>query len=94
MNFEEAKNLRRGEIIHHASLKNRRDGTPQRFKVNGKVKLWKRTPGRIRVPLKRGLHEHGYLTETNLGDFVLTGMMKKGIPFRPLHPMRSQMTVI
>jgi hypothetical protein len=91
MNLEEAKNLSFGEIIHHASLKNS-DGTPQRFKVNGKVRLWKRTPGKILVPLKRGLYEYGYLVETNIDDFVLTGTMKTGM--MKSIPVRSQMTVM
>ena len=65
MTLEQAKNLKYGNILHHTINKNA-DGTPQRWRVNGKVKLWKRDPGRIQVPLKYGLWDHDYLTEDNL----------------------------
>jgi hypothetical protein len=45
---------------------------PIRWKVNGKVKIWKRSPERVQVPLKHGLYTYGYLTEDNLELFSLT----------------------
>ena len=30
-------------------------------------------PDEVKVPIKRGLREFGYLTDYNLGDFTLTG---------------------
>lgn len=67
--LEQAKQLRYRETIYSVMDKNA-DGTPQRWRVNGKVQLWKRNAGRIRIPIKRGLYENSYLTENNLGDFI------------------------
>jgi hypothetical protein len=33
------------------------DGSVRMVKVNGAVKTWKRTPGRVEVPLKYGLYD-------------------------------------
>ena len=63
--LEQAKSLKYGDVLHHAVNKNA-DGTPQRWRVNGKVKLWKRSPNRIQVPLKHGLRSYDYLTENDL----------------------------
>jgi len=68
--FEQAKNLKIGDELHHYSLKNA-DGTCQRWRVNGAVKLWKTRPDQIKVPIKRGMREFGYLVEWNLSDFHL-----------------------
>jgi len=65
MTLEEAKGLYPGQILHHAHNKNS-DGTPQRWRVNGQVKTWKRDPSRVRVPLKHGIWAYGYLDETCL----------------------------
>ena len=63
--LEQAKSLKYGDILHHEVNKNA-DGTPQRWRVNGKVKRWKRSPDRIQVPLKYGLYGYDYLTENDL----------------------------
>ncbi len=63
--LKQAKNLNVGDILHHIENKNA-DGTPQRWKVNGKVKTWVTRPGEIKVPLKFGLYNYDYLTEDNL----------------------------
>lgn len=47
------------------------DDTMQRWRVNGKVKLWKTRPTEIKIPLKHGLYTHGYLTQDNLHKFYL-----------------------
>lgn len=70
--LKQAKNLEYGDIIHHTANKNA-DGTPQRWRVNGRVKLWKRSPNRVQIPIKHGLYDFDYLTENelnlvNLGD--------------------------
>lgn len=62
--LEEAKHLTTGDIIYGAAGK--------KFKVNGNVKIWKRSPERVQVPLKHGLYTYGYLTEDNLHLFSLT----------------------
>lgn len=68
--LEAAKQLCHGEILHHVSNKNA-DGTPQRWRVNGKPKTWKRSLDRVHVPLKHGMYDFGYLTEGNLAAFDL-----------------------
>ena len=71
MTLQEAKNLAIRQIIYHAYFPNA-DGSPQRWVVNGQVKTWKRDSNRVRVPVKRGLYEFGYLMEDNLHLFCLT----------------------
>lgn len=68
--LEEAKNLAIGQTIYCNQYRNA-DGSPQRWRVNGKVKTWKRTPSRVQVPLKHGLYAYGYLTESNLDFFEI-----------------------
>ena len=63
--LEQAKALRHGDIIHDNRATNK-DGTCYRWRVNGKVKTWKRTPERLCIPVKRGMWEYSYLTEKNL----------------------------
>ena len=63
--LEQAKNLQHGNTLHHVTNKNA-DGTPQRWRVSGKVKRWKRDPNRIKIPLKYGLYVYDYLTNDNL----------------------------
>lgn len=62
--FEQAKNLRRGEV-----LLVRFANKTERWRVNGKVKLWKRDPNRIEVPIKHGLYDYGLITNNNLHYF-------------------------
>ncbi len=69
MTFDEAKTLAHGQVIHHLHLKNA-DGTPQRFRVNGKVRTWKRDPMRIEIPVKRGMYEFGTIVGPTLAFFV------------------------
>lgn len=45
------------------------DGTPQRFRRNGKTKTWKRQPERFEIPVKYGLDGYGYITENNAHRF-------------------------
>jgi len=71
MTLDEAKNLKLGQVIY-SRLWTNADGSPQRWRVNGKVKTWVRSPERVKVPLKRGLYEFSYLTETYLENFDLT----------------------
>lgn len=66
LTLEQAKKLRPGQILYHRTHRNA-DGTPQRWKVNGKVKTWKRDPSRVYVPLKHGLYAYDHLREYDLG---------------------------
>jgi len=63
--LEQAKSLRYGQTLYHAKNRNS-DGTPQRWRVNGKPQTWVRTPSRVRVPLKYGLYSYSEITETDL----------------------------
>ena len=58
--LDQAKNLGYGTTLEHTTLKNA-DGTPMRFRVSGMVKTWKRDPNRIKVPVKHGLYDNGYI---------------------------------
>jgi hypothetical protein len=68
--LQEAKQLKLGTILYHLEHKNA-DGTPQRWRVTGKPKVWKRSPEKVKVPLKNGLYHYGYLDETILSDLSL-----------------------
>ena len=70
LTLDQARQLTVGTILYHKSYRNA-DGTPQRWRVNGKIKTWVRSPDRIQVPLKYGLYDFGYLTENNLREFAL-----------------------
>ena len=63
--LEQAKNLKRGEILHHVRNVNS-DGSAQRWKVNGIPKTWKTQPNRVKVPVKYGLYTYDYITERDL----------------------------
>ena len=68
--LNEALNLKVGTIIYHTENRNA-DGTPQRWKINGKVKTWKRAPEKIQIPIKNGMRNFGYLTEYDLDKVSL-----------------------
>lgn len=63
--LQDAKELRHGDMLYHVTNRNA-DKTPQRWRVNGKPKTWKRDPARVRVPIKHGLYSYDYLTEGEL----------------------------
>ena len=63
--LDEAKNVYHGYMFHHVSDRNA-DGSPTRWKVNGAVKRWKRTPDRIQIPVKHGLYAYDYVTNSEL----------------------------
>lgn len=56
--LEQAKALKPGDILI--------DDLGKRWKVNGQPQTWKRSPGRVRVPLKHGLYAYDQLDETSL----------------------------
>jgi len=70
LTLERAKTLTFGTILHHNYNKNY-DGTPQRWKVNGKVKLWKRDPTRFRVPIKHGLYSYNCIDIDSYTQFMV-----------------------
>ena len=68
---EQALELYHGQVLYHVSNRNA-DGTPQRWRVNGKVKTWKTRPDHFRVPLKYGLYGYDYLDHTDNHLLCLT----------------------
>lgn len=58
LTLKQAKNLQYRDIIH--------DEICQKWRVNGKVKIWKRNPNKIRIPIKYGLYSYDYITESDL----------------------------
>ena len=71
LTLEEAKTLQKGQTLYHRFNRNA-DGTPQRWRVNGKPKTWKRRPDHVRVPLKHGLYHFDALTQADLYMLSLT----------------------
>jgi len=61
----------KGNTLYHTTLRNV-DGTPQRWKVNGEIKLWKTRPYDFSVPIKHGLRDFSYLTHVNAYEFYLS----------------------
>lgn len=61
----QAKKLRYNQTLYHVKNRNA-DGTPQRWRVSGKPKTWKRNKQKVRVPVKHGLYTHDALTENSL----------------------------
>ena len=64
------KELVVGDILYHRWATNA-DGTPERWVVNGKVKLWKTRPDDFKIPVKRGLYEYSYITEAEVDCFYV-----------------------
>jgi hypothetical protein len=71
INVEEAKQLTYRNTVYHQDLRGS-DNLPLRARVNGACKLWKRSPERFEIPIKHGLYNSGYITETNKQDWCLT----------------------
>lgn len=69
LTLEQARNLKPGDILTIDRPGNRNG--PERWRVNGKVKTWKRDASAISVPIKHGLYEYGYVTASNLHLFNL-----------------------
>lgn len=65
------------------------DGSPARWRVTGKCKVWKTRPEEFSVPLKHGMYTYGYLNQDNKEFFFLsevdaasamTPVQKKNLP--------------
>lgn len=69
--LEQAKSLTYLQELHHVYYRNA-DGTPQRWRVNGKPMTWKTRPNEVRVPIKHGLYSCAYLTERDLDLVCMT----------------------
>jgi len=64
MTIDQARSLKKGDIIHHLSLKNA-DGSPMRAKVTSVIQF-KRQPGRIDVHVKHGMYDFAIFDETTI----------------------------
>ena len=62
MTKDQLTDLQLGDILHHKTLRNA-DGTPLRARVNGKMRTWKRDPGRFQLPMKYGLRHCFYIDQ-------------------------------
>lgn len=69
LTINKAKRLKPGDIVYQSNKLNS-DGTLRRWKVTGKVKVWKTNINRVKVPVKHGLYTYGYITENNI-DILL-----------------------
>jgi hypothetical protein len=56
--LEEAKKLNYRDILI--------DSRGKKWRVNGKVKTWKKNPNRVYVPLKHGLYAYDFVDEHSL----------------------------
>lgn len=65
LTLEDAKRLRVGQALYHLTNRNA-DGTPQKWRVNAKVRTWAREEGKIRINVKSGYMLHDVLTEDTL----------------------------
>ena len=52
----------------HRTVKNA-DGTPARCRVNGACKVWKTRPDEFRLPVKHGMYDCSYITESNAAEW-------------------------
>lgn len=75
LTLKQAKNLKHGDTLYHL-INNNSDGTPQRWRVNGKPKTWKKDESKVRVPVKNGLKHFGTLDEDCLDLVTLTPFEK------------------
>lgn len=55
-------------VFHKEATK--ADGSPQEWRVTGKLKTWKTRPTHFRLPLKYGMYDFGELTHTNADQFA------------------------
>ena len=76
MTINEAKKLRQGQTVYIKGEYNS-DGTAMRCRVNGKIQTCKTRPNDVKVPIKRGLYEFGYITSRNLTNFTSTEPAKR-----------------
>ena len=68
---EQAMELHHGQVIYRDVGRNA-DGSPLRYRVNGKCKTWVTRPDEFRVPLKQGFYGHDYLDQRVALSYHLT----------------------
>lgn len=70
LTLDKAKTLQYGDIIYEKGKYNS-NGSNRRWRVTGKVKVWKRDSTRVRVPIKHGLYDYGAITEGNIDSALI-----------------------
>lgn len=83
ISLKQAKRLKTGNIVYHVINQNT-DGTPQRWRVNGKVKTWKKNLDRVSVPIKSGMYSYNYLTERDL--YLYSTTEKQALRHKAIKP--------
>lgn len=58
-----AERLSVGRTLYHKTLRNE-DGSALRARVNGKCRTWKREPERFELPMKHGMRDCFYITNS------------------------------
>jgi hypothetical protein len=57
-----------GKTLYHATRKNA-DGSAKRCRVMGKCKTWVTRPNEFRLPVKHGMYDSFYITESNASEW-------------------------
>lgn len=68
INKEIALSLALGTVLYRSNEQNL-DNTPQRWKVNGRCRVWKREPMFFELPIKRGAYQFDYVNPGNARFF-------------------------
>ena len=68
LTLDEAKDLRYGDSLI--------DNQGKRWKVNGRVQRWVRSPDRIRIPLKHGLYSYDAITDADFHNGICDDLTK------------------
>ena len=68
--LKQAKQLTYGDVIYSNQFIYKERPLPKMWRINGQVKLWKRDPNRIQIPVKYGLYNHAYLCHGEISNKV------------------------
>lgn len=74
LTLDEKKNLKYGDHVYIEGYKYEKHIASRTWlsvKINGKPKIWKRSPEKVQVPYKYGLYEYGYITEKDEARIAL-----------------------
>ena len=66
--LEQAKKLEWNDTLLFDSTDKENQPKTYQLRVTGKVKTWKRNPDRIKIPVKWGLYQYGYVTNGTFED--------------------------
>ena len=60
------------EVLHGSFQAINNKGKVVTVRANGACKTWKRTPGKLQLPIKYGMYEYAYIT---FEDYLPTGIV-------------------